>query len=45
MIALVAAIEGSFRIAASAPNLLPRGFAAPTVKRMAAHLIAAEPRA
>jgi TetR/AcrR family transcriptional repressor of bet genes len=43
--ALVAAIEGSFRIAASAPNLLPRGFAAPTVKRMAAHLIAAEPRA
>jgi len=41
--ALVAAIEGSFRVAASAPRLLPRGFAAPMVKRMAAHLIRSEP--
>jgi TetR/AcrR family transcriptional repressor of bet genes len=42
--ALVAAVEGSFRVAASAPRLLPRGFAAPMVRRMADHLIASEAR-
>lgn len=43
--ALMSAIEGAFRIAAAAPGSLPKGFAAPMVRRMADSLVAAEPRA
>jgi TetR/AcrR family transcriptional regulator, transcriptional repressor of bet genes len=43
--AILAAIEGAFRIAAAAPGAVPPGFAAPMVRRMADGLIAAEPRA
>lgn len=37
---LLSAIEGAFQLATAAPGLLPSGFAAPTVKRMAESLIA-----
>jgi TetR/AcrR family transcriptional repressor of bet genes len=42
---LLAAIEGAFRIAAAAPDLLPAGFAAPTLRGMAGGLLDAEPAA
>ncbi|MBL8950719.1 MAG: TetR family transcriptional regulator [Myxococcaceae bacterium] len=42
---IVSAIEGAFRIAAAAPGALPGGYAAPMVRRMAAGLVFAEPRA
>lgn len=42
--ALVSAIEGAFRIAAAAPKGLPRGYAAPMLRRAAETLIAAQPR-
>lgn len=41
---IIAAIEGSYRLLVSAPDLIPRGFAAPTVRAMAFGLIAAQPR-
>jgi TetR/AcrR family transcriptional repressor of bet genes len=41
---LISAIEGAYRIAAAAPEGLPRGYAAPMVRRMAETLIAAQPR-
>lgn len=37
--AVLSAIEGAYRIAASAPGVLPAGYAAPMVKRMARALI------
>jgi TetR/AcrR family transcriptional repressor of bet genes len=37
--ALLSAIEGAYRIGAAAPELLPPGFAAPMVRRMAQGLI------
>ena len=40
---IIAAIEGSYRLLVSAPDLIPRGFAAPTVKAMALGLVAAQP--
>ncbi|CAN5307993.1 hypothetical protein BH11CYA1_BH11CYA1_45840 [soil metagenome] len=40
---IIAAIEGSYRLLVSAPDLIPRGFAAPTVRAMAFGLIAAQP--
>jgi len=40
---IIAAIEGSYRLLISAPDLIPRGFAAPTVKEMAFGIIAAQP--
>ncbi|UJR80135.1 TetR/AcrR family transcriptional regulator [Sandaracinus amylolyticus] len=42
---LLAAIEGAYRIAASAPGVLPEGFAAPTITRIAEGLLASQPRA
>jgi TetR/AcrR family transcriptional repressor of bet genes len=36
----LSAIEGAYRLAASAPDALPKGFAAPAVRRMVAGLIA-----
>ncbi len=39
--ALVSAIEGAYRIASAAPRGLPRGFAAPMVRRMAEALVGA----
>lgn len=41
---IIAAIEGSYRLLVSAPDLIPKGFAAPTVRAMAVGLIAAQPR-
>jgi TetR/AcrR family transcriptional repressor of bet genes len=41
---LLSTIEGAYRIAAAAPRGLPRGYAAPVVRRMARSLILAEPR-
>jgi TetR/AcrR family transcriptional repressor of bet genes len=43
--ALVSAIEGAYRIAAAAPQGLPKGYAAPMVRKMAETLITAQPRA
>ncbi len=40
---ITAAIEGSYRLLISAPNMIPKGFAAPTVKAMALGLIASQP--
>ena len=40
---IIAAIEGSYRLLISAPDLIPRGFAASTVKDMAFGLLAAQP--
>lgn len=42
---LLAAIEGAYRIAASAPGVLPDGFAAPTIRRIAEGLLASQPAA
>jgi TetR/AcrR family transcriptional repressor of bet genes len=41
--ALVSAIEGAYRMGAVAPKQLPRGYAAPMLRRMAHSLIAAQP--
>jgi len=41
--ALVSAIEGAYRMGAVAPKQLPRGYAAPTLRKMAHSLIAAQP--
>jgi TetR/AcrR family transcriptional regulator, transcriptional repressor of bet genes len=43
--ALQSAIEGAYQLAVAAPDALPRGFAAPAVRKMADSLISAEPRA
>jgi TetR/AcrR family transcriptional repressor of bet genes len=43
--ALVSAIEGAYRVAAVQPKQLPRGYAAPMLRKMARGLIEAEPRA
>lgn len=40
---ILAAIEGSYRLLVSAPELVSKGFAAPTVRAMALGLIAAQP--
>jgi TetR/AcrR family transcriptional regulator, transcriptional repressor of bet genes len=40
--AILAAIEGSYQIAAAAPGLLPVGYAAPMLRRMVAGMLAAE---
>jgi TetR/AcrR family transcriptional repressor of bet genes len=40
---LLSAIEGAFQLSGAAPRILPPGFAAPTLKRMAEGLIHAEP--
>jgi TetR/AcrR family transcriptional repressor of bet genes len=42
---LLAAAEGAFQLSAAAPGLLPRGFAAPTLRAMAAGLLDAQPLA
>jgi TetR/AcrR family transcriptional repressor of bet genes len=39
---LMAAIEGAFQVSAAAPGLLPRGFAAPALRRMALGMLAME---
>jgi TetR/AcrR family transcriptional repressor of bet genes len=41
--AVVAAIQGYFTLAATAPSLVPRGSAAPSLKRMAAGLLGVAP--
>jgi hypothetical protein len=41
--AIVSAIEGAYRMAAVAPTQLPRGYAAPMLRKMAHSLIAAQP--
>jgi TetR/AcrR family transcriptional repressor of bet genes len=41
--AVLAAIEGAYRLSAGAPGALPAGFAAPTIRRMIEGLVAAEP--
>jgi TetR/AcrR family transcriptional repressor of bet genes len=41
--AIVSAIEGAYRMGAVAPKQLPRGYAAPMLRRMAHSLIAAQP--
>jgi hypothetical protein len=41
--AMVSAIEGAYRMGAVAPKQLPRGYAAPMLRRMAHSLIAAQP--
>lgn len=43
--ALAAAIEGAYQLAVAAPGALPRGFAAPTLRRMARDLVAPAGRA
>jgi TetR/AcrR family transcriptional regulator, transcriptional repressor of bet genes len=43
--ALRSAMEGAYQLAVAAPDALPRGFAAPAVRKMADGLIAAEPAA
>jgi hypothetical protein len=40
---LLSAIEGAYRVAAAAPKGLPRGYAAPIVRRMARGLVLAQP--
>lgn len=40
---LLAAIEGSYKLAMAVPGLTPTGFAAPTLKQMALGLIAQQP--
>lgn len=40
---ILAAIEGCYRLLISAPDMIPQGFAAPTVRTMALGLILAEP--
>jgi TetR/AcrR family transcriptional repressor of bet genes len=40
--AIIAAVEGAYRVTAAAPGLLPVGFAAPTLRRTIDGLIAAE---
>lgn len=42
---IIAAIEGAYRLLISAPDLIPTGFAAPTVRDMALGAIAAQPLA
>lgn len=42
---ITAAIEGSYRLLVSAPDMIPRGFASPTVKAMAFGLISSQPLA
>jgi TetR/AcrR family transcriptional repressor of bet genes len=42
---LVSAIEGAYRIATSAPGVLPEGFAEPTLRALAEGLLAAQPSA
>ena len=42
---IAAAIEGSYRLLVSAPNMIPKGFASPTVKAMAFGLISSQPLA
>ena len=39
---LLSAIEGAYRVSAAAPGVLPEGFAAPTLRRMADGMLAAE---
>ncbi len=41
--AIVSAIEGAYRMGAVAPKQLPRGYAAPMLRKMAHSLIAAQP--
>jgi TetR/AcrR family transcriptional regulator, transcriptional repressor of bet genes len=43
--AIVAAVEGAYRVTAAAPGVLPKGFAAPMLRRTIDGLLAAEPRA
>lgn len=38
----MSAIEGAFGIAAAAPGALPKGYAAPMVRRMAEGMVRAE---
>jgi TetR/AcrR family transcriptional regulator, transcriptional repressor of bet genes len=40
--ALVSAIEGAYRVASAAPGVLPKGFAAPMLRRTIEGLVAAE---
>lgn len=40
--AIVSSIEGAYRVAAAAPDVLPKGFAAPMLRRTIEGLIAAE---
>ncbi len=42
---LVSAIEGAYRIATSAPGVLPEGFAEPTLRALAEGLLAFQPQA
>jgi TetR/AcrR family transcriptional repressor of bet genes len=42
---LLSAIEGAYRVAAAAPKGLPRGYAAPVLRRMARGLVQSQPRA
>lgn len=42
---ITAAIEGCYRLLVSAPDMIPTGFAAPTVKAMARGLISEQPMA
>lgn len=42
---IFAAIEGCYRLLVAAPDMIPAGFAAPTVKNMAAGLISSQPMA
>jgi TetR/AcrR family transcriptional repressor of bet genes len=39
---LLSAIEGAYRVSAAAPGVLPEGFAAPTLRRMADGMLDAE---
>ncbi|MBF5045854.1 TetR/AcrR family transcriptional regulator [Aggregicoccus sp. 17bor-14] len=41
---LLSAIEGAYRVSAAAPGVLPEGFAAPTLRRMADGMLDAEER-
>ncbi len=40
--AVLASIEGAYRLASAAPGSVPRGFAAPTVRRMVFAVLDAE---
>jgi TetR/AcrR family transcriptional regulator, transcriptional repressor of bet genes len=40
---LVAAVEGAYRVAVSAPGVLPEGFAAPALRRIAEGLLDSQP--
>lgn len=44
-LAIVACIEGFYRLLISAPASIPKGFAASTIKQMVFHLIASQPSA